>query len=112
VRPLPRLHAVTDETVAVLPDLGVRAAALASVGPAVALTARLRRGTAEAHADLIGEWTECGVRGIEGNIGRDHVREPYRCRGTRKQRAGGIEQRFRERRPGRVADEGGDVAFG
>ncbi|HSE26605.1 MAG TPA: thiamine phosphate synthase [Gemmatimonadales bacterium] len=42
MRPLPRLHAVTDARVAVLPDLGVRAAAIAAAGPAVALHARDR----------------------------------------------------------------------
>lgn len=42
MRPLPRLHAVTDARVAALPDLGVRAAAIAAAGPAVALHARDR----------------------------------------------------------------------
>src|SRR6185503_2895273 len=42
VRPLPRLHAVTDADVLALPDLGVRAAAIAAAGPAVALHARER----------------------------------------------------------------------
>jgi len=42
VRPLPRLHAVTDARVLALPDLGIRAAAIASAGPAVALHARDR----------------------------------------------------------------------
>jgi thiamine-phosphate pyrophosphorylase len=41
-RPLPRVHAVTDPAVLHLPDLGVRAAALASGGSAVALHARDR----------------------------------------------------------------------
>ena len=41
-RPLPRVHAVTDSAVLRLPDLGVRAAALASGGSAVALHARDR----------------------------------------------------------------------
>jgi thiamine-phosphate diphosphorylase len=40
VRPLPRLHAVTDAAVLALDDLGVRAAAIAAAGPAVALHAR------------------------------------------------------------------------
>jgi thiamine-phosphate diphosphorylase len=40
VRPLPRLHAITDAAVLALPDLGVRAAAIAAAGPAVALHAR------------------------------------------------------------------------
>ena len=42
MRPLPRLHAVTDARVLALPDLGIRAAAIASAGPAVALHARDR----------------------------------------------------------------------
>lgn len=41
-RPLPRVHAITDAAVLGLPDLGVRAAALASGGSAVALHARDR----------------------------------------------------------------------
>jgi thiamine-phosphate pyrophosphorylase len=40
MRPLPRLHAITDAAVLSLPDLGVRAAAIAAAGPAVALHAR------------------------------------------------------------------------
>lgn len=40
MRPLPRVHAVTDAAVLALPDLGVRAAAIAAAGPAVALHAR------------------------------------------------------------------------
>jgi thiamine-phosphate diphosphorylase len=42
VRPLPRLHAVTDAAVLALEDLGVRAAAIAAAGSAVALHARDR----------------------------------------------------------------------
>jgi thiamine-phosphate pyrophosphorylase len=42
MRPLPRLHAVTDATVLAREDLGVRAAAIASAGSAVALHARDR----------------------------------------------------------------------
>ncbi len=41
-RPLPRLHAITDAEVLALGDLGVRAAALAAGGSAVALHARDR----------------------------------------------------------------------
>jgi thiamine-phosphate diphosphorylase len=41
-RPLPRLHALTDARIAVRDDLGTRAAAIAAVGPAVALHARNR----------------------------------------------------------------------
>jgi thiamine-phosphate diphosphorylase len=42
MRPLPRLHAITNAALLVHPDLGIRAAALAAAGPAVALHARAR----------------------------------------------------------------------
>lgn len=42
MRPLPRLHAITDPSVLALDDLGVRAAAIAAAGPSVALHARDR----------------------------------------------------------------------
>ena len=42
MRPLPRLHAVTDGTVLAAEDFPVRAAAIAAAGPAVALHARDR----------------------------------------------------------------------
>lgn len=45
MRPLPRLHAVTDGRVRALDDFGVRAAAIAAAGPAVALHARDRLAT-------------------------------------------------------------------
>lgn len=45
MRPLPRLHAITDGRVLRLADCGVRAAAIASVGPAVALHVRDRTAT-------------------------------------------------------------------
>jgi thiamine-phosphate diphosphorylase len=45
VRPLPRLHAVTDARVLALKDLGIRAAAIAAAGPSVALHARDREAT-------------------------------------------------------------------
>lgn len=51
-RPLPRLHALTDARVARLPDLGTRAAAIAALGPAVALHARDRESGAVALAAL------------------------------------------------------------
>jgi thiamine-phosphate diphosphorylase len=53
-RPLARLHAITDARVLALPDLGVRAAAIAAAGPAVALHARDRTagGAALARAAL------------------------------------------------------------
>jgi thiamine-phosphate pyrophosphorylase len=40
MRPLPRLHAVTNADVLSMEDLGVRAAAIASLGPSVALHVR------------------------------------------------------------------------
>jgi thiamine-phosphate diphosphorylase len=42
MRPLPRLHAITDARVLAMDDLGVRAAAIAAAGSAVALHARDR----------------------------------------------------------------------
>jgi thiamine-phosphate diphosphorylase len=42
MRPLPRVHAYTDASIVSHPDFGIRAAALAAGGPAVALHARLR----------------------------------------------------------------------
>ena len=52
MRPLPRVHAVTDAAVRALPDLGVRAAAIAAAGSAVALHARDRTATAAELAAL------------------------------------------------------------
>lgn len=49
MRPLARLHAITDGAVLALDDLGVRAAAIASLGSAVALHARDRA----AHPDAL-----------------------------------------------------------
>lgn len=46
MRPLARLHAVTDAQVLADPDLGIRAAAIAAAGSAVALHARDRHATA------------------------------------------------------------------
>lgn len=48
MRPLPRLHAITDPAVLALPDLPVRAAAIAALGSSVALHARDRSATARA----------------------------------------------------------------
>jgi thiamine-phosphate diphosphorylase len=48
MRPLPRLHAITDAAILGLEDFPVRAAAIASAGPAVALHARDRQATAPA----------------------------------------------------------------
>ena len=42
MRPLPRVHAITDTQVLALSDFGARAAAIAAAGPAVALHARDR----------------------------------------------------------------------
>jgi thiamine-phosphate diphosphorylase len=42
MRPLPRVHAFTDRDLLVHPDLGIRAAAIAAGGPAVALHVRAR----------------------------------------------------------------------
>ena len=41
MRPLPRLLAFSDDRIAALEDFGIRAAAIAAAGPAVALVARL-----------------------------------------------------------------------
>lgn len=46
MRPLPRLHALTDARVLALDDFGVRAAAIAAAGPATALCARDRHAPA------------------------------------------------------------------
>lgn len=48
MRPLPRLHAITDSSIIALEDFAVRAAALAAAGSAVALHARDRHATAPA----------------------------------------------------------------
>jgi thiamine-phosphate diphosphorylase len=44
MRPLPRVHAFTDASTLSAPDFGIRAAAIAAGGPAVALHARDRGG--------------------------------------------------------------------
>jgi thiamine-phosphate pyrophosphorylase len=46
VRPLPRLHAITDEAVLADADVGIRAAAIAAIGPAAALHVRARQSPA------------------------------------------------------------------
>lgn len=43
MRPLPRLHAITDDAVLADADVGIRAAAIAAVGPAAALHVRARQ---------------------------------------------------------------------
>jgi thiamine-phosphate diphosphorylase len=48
MRPLPRLHAVTDAAILATPDFGIRAAAIAAAGSAVALHARDRTATGAA----------------------------------------------------------------
>jgi len=52
VKPLPRLLALTDERIAALECLAQRAGAIAAVGPAVALVARLPRGSTDELAAL------------------------------------------------------------
>jgi thiamine-phosphate pyrophosphorylase len=52
MRPLPRLLAFTDNRIAALDDLGIRAAGIAAVGPAVALVARLPSSSADDLAAL------------------------------------------------------------
>ena len=52
MRPLPRLLAFADDHIAALDDLGIRAAAIAAVGPAVGLVARLPAGTTDQLASL------------------------------------------------------------
>ncbi len=45
MRPLPRLHAITDDTVLADADVGIGAAAIAAIGPAAALHVRGRHRT-------------------------------------------------------------------
>jgi thiamine-phosphate diphosphorylase len=52
VRPLPRLHAITDARILADPDLGQKAAAIAAVGPVVALHLRDRNGSTSALAEF------------------------------------------------------------
>ena len=52
MRPLPRLHAVTDARVLADPDLGRKAAALAALGPATALHLRDRSATLPQLAEI------------------------------------------------------------
>lgn len=52
LRPLPRLLAFTDDRIAALDDFGVRAAAIAAIGPGVGIVARLPGGTADQLARL------------------------------------------------------------
>jgi thiamine-phosphate diphosphorylase len=52
MRPLPRVHAFTDGAVLSAPDFGIRAAAIAAGGAAVALHAR-HRGATAAHLSAI-----------------------------------------------------------
>lgn len=53
MRPLPRLHAVTDHRILADPGLGKKAAAIAALGPAAALVLRDREGTT-AHLAEVG----------------------------------------------------------
>ncbi len=52
MKPLPRLLAYLDDTIAARDDLGVGLAAIAAAGPAVALVARLPGGTTDALTSL------------------------------------------------------------
>lgn len=52
MRPLPRLHAVTDHRILADPDLGKKAAAIAALGPAAALVLRDREGTTAGLAEV------------------------------------------------------------
>lgn len=52
MKPWPRLLALTDERIAALDDLAQRAGAIAAVGPAVALVARLPHGSTDELAGL------------------------------------------------------------
>lgn len=52
MRPLPRLHAVTDGRVLADPDLGRKVAAIAAMGPAVALHLRDRAATTHQLAEV------------------------------------------------------------
>lgn len=52
MRPLPRVHAITDARVLSLEDLGVRAAAIAAAGPAIALHVRDRASSGRRLAEL------------------------------------------------------------
>lgn len=52
MRPLPRLHAVTDRRILADPDLGKKAAAIAALGPAAALVLRDREGTTARLAEV------------------------------------------------------------
>ncbi len=52
MRPLPRLLAFMDDRIAAMADLGVRAAAIAAVGPAAALVARQPAAPADSLARL------------------------------------------------------------
>ncbi|MEZ4413090.1 MAG: thiamine phosphate synthase [Gemmatimonadales bacterium] len=46
MRPLPRLHAITDDAILADADVGIRAAAIAAAGPAAALHVRGRDSSA------------------------------------------------------------------
>lgn len=47
MRPLPRLHAITNPDLLQSPEFGIRTAAIAAAGPAVALHARARGGSTQ-----------------------------------------------------------------
>ena len=53
MRPLPRVHAFTDEDLLSSPDFGIRTAAIAAAGPAVALHVRARTSAAVLSAGAV-----------------------------------------------------------
>ncbi len=84
MRPLPRLHAVTDAEVRALPDLGVRAAALASGGAAIALHARDRSASAAELAALADRFVAHTLPAEAATIvsGRPDVASAVRAQGV------------------------------
>ena len=67
MRPIPRLHAVTDQRTLADPDLGRKAAALAALGPATALHLRDRQATT-AHLAEVGRRFAALVRPPEASL--------------------------------------------
>ncbi|NOT09921.1 MAG: hypothetical protein HOP28_17140, partial [Gemmatimonadales bacterium] len=53
MRPLPRLFAITTDTLCRAADFGIRAAAIAASGPAVALVVRAPESTTAQHAAFV-----------------------------------------------------------
>ena len=67
MRPLPRLFAVTTDTICRAADFGVRAAAIAALGPAVALVVRAPGGTT-AHLTAFAERVTALARPAEAAV--------------------------------------------